>query len=141
MKAPNCVDCNRSHPSRRDFLRIGSLSSLGIHLAQYFACQETLAAISAPAKPNARACILLWLDGGQSHVDTWDPKPTSSFKTISTNVPGIQLSELLPKLAKRMDKLSIIRSMRTLENDHPQATHYVATGHRPSSSMKFPSFG
>jgi hypothetical protein len=92
-------------------------------------------------KAKAEACILIWLDGGQSQVDSWDPKPSSSFKPISTNVSGIQVSELLPNISRRMDKLSIVRSVRTVENNHPQATHEVATGHRPNASMKFPSFG
>jgi uncharacterized protein (DUF1501 family) len=141
MSNPSCHYCNGLHPNRREFLRVGSLGFLGINLAQYLALEQGIAASTSPAKRKAQACILLWLDGGQSHIDTWDPKPNSSFKPVSTNVPGIQVSELLPRLARRMDKLSIIRSMQTLENNHAQATHYVATGHRPSTSMRFPSFG
>ena len=142
MKDAKCSVCNPSHPSRRDFLRVGALNLLGINLVQYLAVERAFAEAGAErGKANAQACILLWLDGGQSHMDTFDPKANSSFKAISTNVPGIQVSELLPKVAKRMDKLSIIRSMRTFENNHPQGTHEVATGHRPSPSMKFPSLG
>jgi hypothetical protein len=74
-------------------------------------------------------------------MDTWDPKPGSPFKPISTNVAGIQISELLPKLSKRMDKLSVIRSMHTRGNDHPQGTHYAITGHEPNPAMHFPSLG
>ena len=70
-----------------------------------------------------------------------DPKPNSSFKAISTNVAGIQVSELLPRVAKHMDKLSIVRSMRTEENNHGIAHHYAMTGHRPNPAMKFPSLG
>jgi len=92
-------------------------------------------------KPKAEACILLWLDGGPSQVDTWDPKASSPFRAISTNVSGIQISELLPRVAKHMDKLSIIRSMHTEENNHPQAVHYSITGHRPNPAMQFPSVG
>jgi hypothetical protein len=71
----------------------------------------------------------------------WDPKPSSSFKPISTSVPGIQVSELMPRIARQMDKLSIIRSMHTLENNHGQATYYGWTGHRPTAAMQFPFFG
>jgi hypothetical protein len=85
--------------------------------------------------------ILFWLEGGPSHIDTWDPKPNSSFKPISTNVPGIQISELLPKMAKKMDKFALVRSMHTRGTDHPQATHYVITGHEINPAMEFPSFG
>ena len=126
---------------RRDFLRVGSLSFLGISLSQYLMLRDTFAARVDVAAPKAQACILLWLEGGPSQVDTWDPKPGSSFKPISTNVPGIQISELFPRSAEHMDKLSILRSMHTEEIDHPEATHYAVTGHRPNSAMKFPSLG
>ena len=75
-------------PHRRDFLRAGSLSLLGMGLSQYFGMAK---AQTTPGK--AQACILLLLEGGPSHMDTWDPKPLSGFKPIPTNVPGIQISE------------------------------------------------
>jgi hypothetical protein len=74
-------------------------------------------------------------------MDTWDPKPNSSFRPISTNVAGIQISELLPKLAGRMNKLALIRSMSSFGDDHPQAVHYAATGHLHNPAMQFPSLG
>jgi hypothetical protein len=74
-------------------------------------------------------------------MDTWDPKPGSAFKPISTNVSGIRISELLPQIAKRMDRLAIIRSMHTKGNDHPQGTHYAITGHEVNPAMDFPSLG
>ena len=124
---------------RRDFLRVGSLSLLGVSLSQFLRLQEALG--GTPAAGKAQACILLWLEGGPSQVDMWDPKPNSSFRPIATNVAGIQVSELLPKTAGHMDKLAIIRSLHTLENNHPQATHYAATGHLPNPAMRFPSLG
>jgi uncharacterized protein (DUF1501 family) len=131
---------NLAATSRRDFLRAGSLSLLGISLQQYLRAAATEALLSS--KPGkAQACILLWLEGGPSHIDTWDPKPSSGFKPISTNVAGIQISEILPKVAKHMDKLAIVRSLHTEENNHPQATHYALTGHSPNPAMKIPSFG
>jgi uncharacterized protein (DUF1501 family) len=124
------------HPaSRRDFLSVGSLGFLGLSLPEY------LAAAKSPAKAKANSVILFWLEGGPSHIDTWDPKPNSSFKPISTNVAGIQVSELLPKMAKKMDKFALVRSMHTRGTDHPQATHYVITGHEINPAMQFPSFG
>ena len=89
---------------------------------------------------KAQSCILIWLNGGPSHIDMWDPKPNSSFQPISTNVSGIQVSELLSRTAKHMDKLSIIRSMHSEENNHGKGHHYVLTGHRPNPSMTFPAF-
>lgn len=117
---------------RRNFLSAGSLGFLGLNLADLLR-----------AKPNGKAqsCILLWLEGGPSQMDTWDPKPTSSFQPISTNVPGIQISELLPQLARRMDRLSLVRSMHTRGSDHPQGTHYAITGHEVNPAMQFPSIG
>jgi hypothetical protein len=125
--------------SRRAFLQAGSLGYLGLNLPGLLRAAET----QAPPKLNGKAqsCILLWLEGGPSQVDTWDPKPNSAFKAISTNVAGIQVSELLPQVARRMDKLAVIRSMHTKGNDHPQGTHYAITGHEPNPAMQFPSLG
>lgn len=122
-------------PSRRDFLNVGSLGFLGLTLGDYLAAATT----ASPTKVNS--VILFWLEGGPSHIDTWDPKTNSNFKPISTKVPGIQVSELLPKFARKMDKFALIRSMHTRGNDHPQATHYVITGHEINPAMQFPSLG
>ena len=123
---------------------MGSLSLLGVSLSQYLELASVAATHGAAAgnkKATAQACILLWLEGGCSHIDSWDPKPNSGFKPISTNVPGIQISSLFPRIARHMDKLAIIRSMHTEENNHPQGTHYAMTGHRPNPATKFPSLG
>jgi hypothetical protein len=122
--------------TRRQFVSAGSLGALGISLPQYLR-----AAAAAPAAGKAKSCILFWLEGGPSQVDTFDPKPNSAFKPISTNVAGIQVSELLPQIAKRMDKLSLVRSMHTRGNDHPQGCHYAITGHESNPVMQFPSIG
>src|ERR1700722_14947385 len=123
--------------SRRDFLNAGSLGFLGLTLSDYLRA----ASVEAPVGAKANSVILFWLEGGPSHIDTWDPKPNSNFKPISTKVPGIQISELLPKVATHMDKLSIVRSMHTKGNDHPQGTHYAITGHEVNAAMNFPSLG
>src|SRR5437016_1723159 len=125
-----------NHPgSRRDFLSVGSLGFLGLTLSDYLQA----AAAKGPAQGKATSVILLWLEGGPSHIDTWDPKPNSNFKPISTNVAGIQVSELLPTIAKKMDKIALVRSMHTRGNDHPQATHYAITGHEINPAMQFAS--
>jgi uncharacterized protein (DUF1501 family) len=127
------------HPiNRRSFVSAGSLGFLGLSL------RNALAAASEaklPVDGKAKAVILFWLEGGPSHVDTWDPKSNSNFKPISTDVAGIQISELLPKMAKRMDKFALVRSMHTRGTDHPQATHYAITGHEINPAMQFPSLG
>ena len=137
MNCTGCLKLTRQQASRRDFLQVGSLGFLGIQPAANTCARHP----SRRANGKAQACILLWLEGGPSHVDTWDPKANSAFKPISTNVPGIQISELLPQVAKRMDKLAIVRSMHTKGNDHPQGTHYAITGHEINPAMQFPSLG
>src|SRR5438045_8895777 len=95
---------------RRDFVRVGSLGMLGLNLAEYFRMQA-----AGPAKD--RSCILIWLSGVPAQTDLWDMKPDAPtefrgiFKPIATNVPGIQISEILPETAKVADKFTIIRSM------------------------------
>src|SRR5947209_7824584 len=127
------------HPTtRRSFITAGSLGFLGLSLREALSAEADAA---SPANGKAKAVILFWLEGGPSHIDTWDPKTNSNFKPISTNVAGIQISELLPKMAKRMDKFALVRSMHTLGTDHPQATHYAITGHEINPAMQFPSLG
>jgi uncharacterized protein (DUF1501 family) len=127
------------HPTtRRSFVTAGSLGFLGLSLGDAL---RAAASSTAPIEGKAKAVILFWLEGGPSHIDTWDPKSNSNFKPISTNVPGIQISELLPKMAKRMDKFALVRSMHTRGTDHPQATHYAITGHEINPAMQFPSLG
>jgi len=125
---------------RREFLRVGALSLLGLNLRQYLALEAATPA-AARSKQKAQACILLWLEGGPSQIDTWDPKPHSQFNAIPTRADGIQISEIFPRIAGHMDKLAIVRSMHTEENNHPQGTHYALTGHRPNPALKFPSLG
>jgi uncharacterized protein (DUF1501 family) len=128
------------HPvSRRSFLSAGSLGFLGLTLSEYLAAAASSPKTAGAGKANS--VILFWLEGGPSHIDTWDPKTNSNFKPISTNVAGIQVSELLPKMAKRMDKFALVRSMHTRGTDHPQATHYAITGHEVNPAMQFPSLG
>src|SRR6266852_9261776 len=128
MNKSECYHCQQAALTRRDFLRAGTLSLLGISLSDFlrFGSAQALAATNADAAPaKAQAVILLLLEGGISHLDTWDVKANSGFKPISTNAPGVQISEIFPNIAKHMDKLSIIRSMRTQERNHPQSAIQV----------------
>ncbi|MCH2374390.1 MAG: DUF1501 domain-containing protein [Planctomycetes bacterium] len=124
---------------RRAILRTGALSFYSLHLADFLRARQAFGAEATDKKAKAKSVIMLWLNGGPSHIDMWDPKPNSSFAPISTRVPGIQVSELLPHSSKHLDKISIIRSMRTEENNHGVGHHNVLTGHRPNPSMAFPS--
>jgi hypothetical protein len=133
-------------PGRRDFLKVGLLGFLGLGL-------EDLLRFRAAGKdgstsdPPARNCILIWLSGGPSHVDTFDPKPDApadvrgEFKPIATAIPGIQLSEVLPRLAQSMDRFTLIRSMTSPEADHGRASHHMLTGYRPLPSLVYPGYG
>ena len=141
MKNAGCLPHHSSLLQRRAFLRVGSLSVLGISLSQYLRAGAAFKAKGVRPGGKAQACILVWLEGGPSQVDTWDPKSNSNFNPIPTNVDGIQVSELLPRTARHMDKLAVIRSMRSEENNHPEATYEALTGHRPTAAMKFPSLG
>ena len=96
--------------------------------------------------PNRRRhCIVLWMGGGPSQLDTFDPKPNhengGEFSAIKTNVPGIHISEHLPLLAKQADKLAIVRSLSTKEGDHTRGTHLMQTGQPPMGAINYPSIG
>ncbi len=126
-------------PGRRAFIKAGALSYMGLSLSDYFQLSSLMA--SASPKAKAQSCIMIWMFGGQSHLDTWDVKGNSGFNPISTNVPGIQISEILPKVAKHMDKLSIVRSMKSESNAHSEGSYYTMTGHLPTTTTRFPSVG
>jgi len=97
--------------------------------------------------PRARSCILIWLDGGPSHLDTFDLKPDAPaevrgpFRPIDTNVAGVQVSELLPRTAQLMDKIALVRSLTSPLGEHNFGTHYLLTGYRPSPVVEYPAFG
>ena len=93
-------------------------------------------------QPDRRHCILLWMGGAPSQIDTFDMKPGHAnggeFSEIATNVPGIRFSEHFPLLAKQADKLAIVRSLTSKEGDHERATHLVKTGVPPAGPMARP---
>ena len=104
-----------------------------------------LANQTAQNPKRKRACILLWMTGGPSQIDTLDPKPEhdngGQFKPIETSVPGIQISEHLPKLSKLMEHIAVIRSMSTKEGDHSRAMYLQRTGHLPQGAIHYPTMG
>jgi hypothetical protein len=127
--------------SRRRWLTIGSGSLLGAAVPAWL---SRLAVASQQAETK-RSCILLWMSGGPSQTDTFDMKPRHEnggpFQSISTKVPGITLSEHLPKLADWTDRLAIIRSLSTREGDHARATNHIRTGYLPQGPIQFPVLG
>jgi uncharacterized protein (DUF1501 family) len=143
--------------SRRDALRVGFFSTASL----FFAGRPLLGADALPStaaaaqcadtslvKAKAKSVIQIFLWGGMSHNDTWDPKPDTGYdymgdlrKAIPTNVDGMQIGELFPNLAKQADKYSLIRSMTHRNNGHETAAYLVQTAHAPGERLAYPSIG
>jgi uncharacterized protein (DUF1501 family) len=106
---------------------------------------ENLAAAAANNPQRRRSCILLWMNGGPSQMDTFDLKPGTAnggpFKEIATAVPGIKISEHLPNIAKHMKDMVIVRSMSTKESDHGRASYLMRTGRVPTGPVQYPTLG
>lgn len=134
-------------PSRRAFLKVGVLGGLGLTLGEYFTLQA-MAEEAAPGglTPKAQSCIFVFLSGGLSHIDSWDPKPNAPIEirgelgVVQTNT-GEYLGGKMVNMAKIADKFSIIRSMTHGEAAHERGTHNMLTGYRPSPAIVYPSFG
>src|SRR5262249_18124182 len=101
--------------------------------------------IAGEPKKRRTSCILLWMDGGPSQIDTFDLKPGHAnggpFKEIDTAAEGIKISEHLPKIAKFMDKMAIIRSMDSKENNHPPGTYLMLSGRIQRGPIQYPTLG
>ncbi|MGI9473678.1 MAG: DUF1501 domain-containing protein [Rubripirellula sp.] len=132
--------------TRRDLIRVGGLTALGFGLGDWMRYQRIHAA-EPTGKSTAKSCILIWLDGGPSHLETFDPKPDAPSEvrgplgTIATSIPGVRLNECLPKTAAMMDRVSIIRSMTSPLGEHNFGTHYLMTGYKPTSVLEYPTYG
>ena len=124
--------------ARRDFLRLlgagGAAAMLG--------WTDRISLASEAIAKQGKRCILLWMQGGPSQFETFDPKPENgSAPSIATSVPGIHISENFPQLAKQMDKIALIRSMTSREGSHPRAQFLMHHGYLPMGGVKFPSLG
>lgn len=140
-------------PTRREFLRAGSAPLIGLGLPRLL--QGRTAAAPEKVTPSigrAKACIVLFMWGGPAHQDTWDMKPGApaeyrgDFKPIATTVPGLQICEHLPRLAKQAHKLTVVRSMTHNDVDHTTSTHFLLTGREvprrgAALSEDWPSYG
>jgi hypothetical protein len=135
-----------AHPiSRRGFL--GTVAAAG---AAAFADMTGLQALATPAlademRRNEKRCILLWLAGGASQLETWDPKPGAvtggPFRAIPTSTPGIHISELMPKMARRLKDTCIIRSLNTRNGDHAAAARIMMRGRANEANLAYPDLG
>ena len=126
--------CDRT--SRREILRIGSLAPLGLSLPSLLAAGDTLTTSSASGFGSAKRCLMLFMWGGPAHQDMWDLKPDApenirgEFRPIETAVPGIEIGDHLPHLAKHTDKMALIRSVTHSDNNHSTSAHWMLTGHK-----------
>jgi hypothetical protein len=137
-------------PTRREWMRIGSIGLFGLNLPNFFGWQKAQAANTtstgasrlqgAKGFGTAKSVIMVFLQGGPSHLDIWDPKPDApsnirgEFKPIPTKVPGIQLSEHMPKLAEQVKRYTLIRSMSYTPTglfNHTAAIYQMLTGYPP----------
>jgi hypothetical protein len=115
--------------TRRSFVQAGILGVGGLTLAEVLAAK---AQANEPARDTA--VVLFWLSGGPGHMETWDPKPDAPalyrgpLGAIRSSVPGVQLGELLPEQARRMQHLSIVRTIRHYSGDHTKSNHWMLTG-------------
>ncbi len=135
---------NQTRISRRQALRWGLYSTAGLMLSGH----RSLSALAEEAPAKARSVIQIFLWGGMSHIDTWDPKPKAGrdymgdlAQAIRTNVDGIEIGMLFPKLAQQADKYSLIRSMTHHNNGHETAAYLMQTGHIPGERLSYPSIG
>ena len=134
---------------RREFLKTMAMltawGAAGRITGNLFAASPAESAAKQQSK--VRSVIELWIWGGPSHLETFDPKPNAGqaynggYGDIPTNVPGIRISEFLPKLAQQMDKFSIIRSMCHGTNAHETATYLMQTGRMPGDGITYPAIG
>ncbi len=129
---------------RRDALHVGGLTALGLGLADWFAARHAMANSPVAKDAVARSCILIWLDGGPSHLETFDLKPAAPSEVrgplnpIATNVPGIEICEHFSRTAEVMDQIALVRSMTSPLGEHDFASHYLLTGYQPTPALTYP---
>jgi hypothetical protein len=134
---------------RRNFVSAGTLGLLGLGLSDFLRWQPTAAAADGPsAKPAAaKSAIFIFLNGGPPHLDTFDMKPAApaeyrgEFAPIATTVPGMEICELLPKLAREADKFALLRSVAHTQAEHTLGQRFLTTGNPPTPALNYPVYG
>jgi hypothetical protein len=123
-------------PSRRGFLGGVAVGALGVFVQP---------AVARQLDKAQKRVLLVWLSGGSSQLETWDPKPGTDtggpFQTVATSVPGIHISELLPYTARQMHHMALVRGVNTAEDDHGKGAVIMHTGRRPEPRTEFPALG
>jgi hypothetical protein len=137
------VDVNRQGVlHRRGFLRGVATGTAGAAALSWL---DFVSLKADDLRQQGRACIVLWMQGGPSQFETFDPKPGTptggETKAIATTVPGVRIAENFPETAKLMDQISLIRAMTNKEGNHQRATYQLHTGYLPTGTVKHPSLG
>ena len=137
MRSP--INKTRKQLTRRDAICLGGLSVFGIGI-------DTLFAEERSSQSNAaKHCILIWLEGGPSHLEMFDPKPEAPEEvrgplgSIATTLPGIRLNECLSQTANIMDDITLVRSVTSPLGEHNFGTHYLLTGYKPTPALEYPA--
>jgi Protein of unknown function (DUF1501) len=134
----------QEHLSRRAFLKGALATGSGMAIANWGGLIHSHT-IAAEAKKQGKRCILLWMNGGASQIDTFDMKPGrptgGPFRPVASSVPGIQLCEYLPRLGKQMNRLAVIRSMKTQSPDHPDGIYHMHTCYKMAERTPHPELG
>lgn len=132
-------------PDRITRRRLMQLAAAGVAVGTRGGWLGHLASAAAADPKRKRSCIVLWMNGGPSHIDTFDPKPGQEtggpFKSIETAQPGVRIAEHLPLVAGQAKHLAFVRSMATKEGDHARATHLLRTGRVPQEPIQYPTLG
>ena len=140
----SCSPLHFRRLSRRGFLSVGALAGTSLTLPGLLRAEQKH---YEHFEGTAKSVIHIYLPGGQSTQESWDPKPIApleyrgDFKPINTTVEGVQFAESMPQIAKIADKISVVRSMTHGEAAHERGTHNMFTGYRPSPALQFPSIG
>jgi hypothetical protein len=130
---------------RRAFLKLGTLTGLGLSLPTLFAAKQAQA--RQGRKTADVNCILIWTRGGTSHHDTFDPKPNApasvrgEFSVIDTAVPGVKFTEVLPRMARELKRYALLRSWNPKNAGHGVAEQYCLSGHPVNPSLTYPCYG
>jgi hypothetical protein len=134
-------------PSRRSFLYVGLVGSLGLALDDLLRLQAHAESAGAPLKARAQSIIHIFLPGGLAHQESFDPKPYSPLEyrgdmgVVATKLAGVHFNECLKQTAQLADRLAICRSMTHGEAAHERGIHNMFTGYKPSPALQYPSFG
>jgi len=130
---------------RREFLQIGTLAGLGLSLPTLLRGRQAQAAAGVPAKDIN--CIFIWTQGGTSHHDTFDPKPNApvsvkgEFGVIDTAIPGVQFTEIVPRMAKELGRFALLRGWNPANGSHGTADQWVMSGRNFNPAVAYPCYG